>query len=149
MNLSRLQLTSAPAPTVLIRIMVGAVFPSEGLQKFLRPGEVGAGRFAKIGLPSPEMLAPLVGRFEVVCGVLVILSLWTRLATLPLLAIMGTAIVTTKIPILLNDGFWTMAHAARTDFAMLLGSLFLLIVGAGRLSWDARGVCNEVLHDGG
>jgi len=89
MNLSRLQLTSAPATTVLIRIMVGAVFLSEGLQKFLRPAEVGAGRFAKIGLPSPEMLAPLVGGFEVVCGVLVILGLWTRLATLPLLAIMG------------------------------------------------------------
>ena len=149
MNLSRLQLTSAPATTVLIRIMISAVFLSKRLQKFLRPTKVDANRFAKIGLPSPEMLAPLVGGFEVVCGVLVILGLWTRLATLPLLAIMGTAIVTTKIPILLNDGFWTMAHAARTDFAMLLGSLFLLIVGAGRLSWDARGACNEVPHDGG
>jgi uncharacterized membrane protein YphA (DoxX/SURF4 family) len=31
-----------------------------------------------------------------------------------------------------------MAHEARTDYAMLLGSLFLLVVGGGALSADAR-----------
>lgn len=118
--------------------MVGAVFLSEGIQKFLNPADVGAGRFAKIGLPSPELLAPFVGGFEIVCGVLVLLGVWTRLAVLPLLVIMATAIITTKIPILQQSGFWKMAHDSRTDFAMTLGALFLLIVGAGKLSWDAR-----------
>lgn len=118
--------------------MVGAVFLSEGIQKFLFPAEVGAGRFAKIGLPSPDLLAPFVGSVEAVCGILVLLGLRTRLATLPLLAVIGTAIATTKIPILLQKGFWNMAHEARTDFAMLLGLIFLLLVGAGRISWDAR-----------
>src|SRR5438034_1456568 len=50
---------------------------------------------------------------------------------IPLIIIMLVAICTTKIPIFLNKGFWAMAHEARTDWSMLLGSIFLLIVGAG------------------
>lgn len=130
--------TEAPAATLLIRVMVGAVFLSEGTQKFLNPAEVGAGRFAKIGLPSPELLAPFVGGFEIVSGALVLIGAITRLAVVPLLVIMATALITTKLPILQQSGFWKMAHDSRTDFAMTLGSLFLLLVGAGRISWDAR-----------
>lgn len=130
--------TNAPAAIILIRVAVGAVFLSEGIQKFLYPAEIGAGRFAKIGLPSPEFLGPFVGTFEIVCGVLVLLGLMTRLAVIPLIVIMLVAISSTKIPILLDKGFWSMAHESRTDFAMLLGSIFLLIVGAGRLSIDSR-----------
>ena len=130
--------TSAPAAVVLIRLMVGAVFVSEGLQKFLFSAEVGAGRFAKIGLPSPEFVAPFVGCFEVTCGTLILLGLLTRLAVIPLIVVMLTAIATTKVPILLNDGFWKMAHEARTDWSMLLGLIFLLIMGAGRWSVDGK-----------
>ena len=136
--MGKLMLTSAPAAVILVRLMVGAVFLSEGIQKFLYPAEVGAGRFARIGLPSPEILAPMVGGFEIVCGTLVLLGLLARLAVIPLIAIMLTAIYTTKIPIFNNQGFWKMAHEARTDWSMLLGSLFLLIVGAGAISIDAR-----------
>jgi putative oxidoreductase len=136
--LKRIMTTHAPKATLLIRLAVGAVFLSEGIQKFLFPAEVGAGRFAKIGLPSPEIIAPFVGSFEIICGTLILLGLLTRLAAVPLLTIMSVAIYTTKIPILLKSGFWKMAHEARTDFAMFLGTLFLLIVGAGLLSLDAR-----------
>lgn len=118
--------------------MVGGVFLSEGIQKFLFAADVGAGRFAKIGIPSPKLVAPLVGGFEIGCGVLVLLGLLTRLAVIPLLTIMAVAISTTKIPILLAGGFWKMAHEARTDFSMVMGCLFLLWVGAGSASWDAR-----------
>jgi len=137
-GLARLCSSRMPASVTLIRLMVGTVFLSEGIQKFLFPAEVGSGRFARIGLPHPELLAPLVGGFEVVCGALVLLGLLTRLAVIPLLVIMGVALATTKIPILLESGFWKMAHEARTDFAMTLGSLFLLRVGAGSWSLDAR-----------
>jgi uncharacterized membrane protein YphA (DoxX/SURF4 family) len=123
---------------VLIRLMIGAVFVSEGIQKFLFAADVGAGRFAKIGLPSPEMLAPFVGCVEIACGTLVLLGLFTRLAVCPLIVVMLTAITTTKMPILLKDGFWKMAHEARTNWSMLLGCLFLVIVGAGAWSLDAR-----------
>lgn len=122
----------------LIRLMVGVVFLSEGIQKFLFPAIRGAGRFEKIGLPSPEFLGAFVGGFEVVCGLLVLIGLYTRLAGISLLIIMLVAISTTKLDILMNDGFWVMMHAARTDYAMLLGSLFLIIKGAGPWSIDWR-----------
>ncbi len=134
----------------IIRLMVGGVFLSEGIQKFLYPEYLAAGRFAKIGLPFPEVLGPLVGGVEVLCGGLVLLGLFTRWAVAPLICVMLTAIVTTKIPILLGSdlwvfkvrelsryGFWSMAHESRTDFSMLLGSIFLLVNGAGRFSLDA------------
>ena len=135
--LRRIASTQAPAVVMLIRLMVGGVFLSEGIQKFLFPAEVGGGRFARIGLPSPDFLGTFVGSFEIICGSLVLAGLLTRLAVIPLLVIMTTAILTTKVPILMKSGFWKMAHEARTDFAMFLGSLFLLIVGAGIFSLDA------------
>ena len=141
----------APSATLLIRIMVGAVFLSEGIQKFLYPAAVGAGRFAKIGIPAPEVMGPLVGSVEIACGALVLVGLATRLAAIPLIGVMVVAIVSTKIPILLGEGFWgfevrklseygfwSMAHESRTDFAMLLGSIFLVLVGAGPRSIDHR-----------
>ena len=131
-------MTAAPASTVLIRAVVGCVFLSEGIQKFLYPAEIGAGRFAKIGLPAPEFLGMFVGSFEIVCGAAVIAGFFTRLAVIPLIIIMLVAIFSTKIPILLEGGFWKMAHESRTDFSMLLGSIFLLINGAGVWSLDAR-----------
>ncbi len=130
--------TSAPASTLLIRLMVGGVFLSEGIQKFLFADQVGAGRFAKIGLPSPEILGPLVGAGEIVFGALVLAGFLTRLAVLPLLVIMSVALYSTKLPILLDEGFWKVAHDSRNDTCMVLGSLFLLIVGAGKWSLDHR-----------
>jgi uncharacterized membrane protein YphA (DoxX/SURF4 family) len=136
--LDKLVQTHAPAATLLIRLVVGLVFLSEGIQKFLYSDQLGVGRFAKIGLPSPEVLAPFVACFEIACGCLMLLGLLTRMAAIPLIVIMTVAIATTKIPILLRSGFWSMAHEARTDFSMLLGALFLLCVGAGPWSLDAR-----------
>lgn len=134
----RLLVSNAPAAVCLIRLMVGAVFLSEGIQKFLFADRLGAGRFLKIGLPAPEFLGPFVGTVEIVCGVLVLVGLITRLAVIPLLVIMAVALATTKVPILLEQGFWVMAHEARTDWSMTLGAVFLLVVGAGPWSVDAR-----------
>ena len=130
--------TSAPASVVLVRLAVGAVFLSEGVQKFLFPAELGAGRFAKIGIPAPEVMAPFVGVVEVVCGLLILAGLLTRLAAVPLIVDMLVAASTTKIPMLLKSGFWAAAHEARVDFSMLLCLLFLLAAGAGPWSADAR-----------
>jgi uncharacterized membrane protein YphA (DoxX/SURF4 family) len=128
--------TTAPIAVILIRLMVGGVFLSEGIQKFLFPGEQGVARFIKIGIPAPQVMAPFVGACEIACGILVVVGLVTRLAAIPLIIIMLVAISTTKVPILINKGFWAMAHEARTDWSMLLGSIFLLIVGAGVWSVD-------------
>jgi uncharacterized membrane protein YphA (DoxX/SURF4 family) len=124
--------------TILIRLMVGVVFLSEGVQKFLFADTLGAGRFAKIGLPSPEFLGSFVGSFEIVCGALILLGLLTRLASIPLIIIMLVAIATTKTEVLADKGFWEMMHGSRTDWAMLLGSVFLFIKGGGLWSLDKR-----------
>lgn len=126
----------APAAVILIRLMVGGVFLSEGVQKFLFPADVGAGRFLRIGLPAPEFLAAWVACWEILAGALILVGLLTRLAAIPMIANMLVAIAITKIPILTSDGFWTMAHESRTDYAMLLGSIFLLVVGGGASSLD-------------
>jgi uncharacterized membrane protein YphA (DoxX/SURF4 family) len=123
---------------VLVRLLVGGVFLSEGVQKFLFPDALGAGRFVKIGIPAPAVMAPFVGVVEIVGGLLLIVGLLTRLAAIPLIIDMLVATATTKISILVKSGFWAAVHEARTDYAMLLGSIFLLLVGAGALSVDAR-----------
>ncbi len=130
--------STAPAATLLVRLMVGWVFLSEGIQKFLFPEALGVGRFLKIGIPAPYFFAPFVGVVEIICGLLLILGLLTRLAALPLLIDITVAIITTKIPMLSKSGFWAAMHEARTDYCMWLGSLFILMVGAGSVSLDAR-----------
>jgi putative oxidoreductase len=126
-----------PIAPFLVRMIVGCVFLSEGIQKFLFSESLGVGRFIRIGIPAPEIMAPFVGVVEIVCGLLVLLGLFTQLASIPLIINILVAICSTKIPILLEKGFWAMAHEARTDWSMLLGSIFLLLVGAGRWSLDA------------
>jgi putative oxidoreductase len=105
-SLRRFMATTAPSSVILIRLAVGGVFLSEGIQKFLFPNELAAGRFIKIGIPSPEIMGPFVGIIETVCGSLIILGLLTRLAAIPLIIDMCVALISTKLPILLGHGFW-------------------------------------------
>jgi len=130
--------TNAPGATILIRLLVGGVFLAEGIQKFLFPAALGVGRFIKIGIPAPQFFAPFVGVVEIVCGALLIVGLFTRVATIPLIIDISVAIVTTKIPMLSRAGFWSTVHEARTDYCMLLGLAFLLLVGSGPFSIDQR-----------
>jgi len=118
--------------------MVGWVFLSEGIQKFLYPAALGVGRFEKIGIPAPGFFGPFVGVVEIVCGSLLVIGLLARLASVPLLIDISVAIATTKVPMLAKSGFWSMMHEGRTDFCMVLGLLFLLIVGAGAKSFDSH-----------
>lgn len=141
--------TGTEKTTLLIRIMVGWVFLSEGIQKFLYPELRGPGRFEGMGFPNPEFFASFVGVFEILCGIAILAGLLTRAAALAMIINMTVAIVVTKIPIafgesfgpfILRDlktyGFWSMAHEMRTDMSMWLGSLFLLVKGGGRWSLD-------------
>jgi putative oxidoreductase len=143
--------TRAPGWSILVRLLVGlVVFLPEGIQKLAFPEVLGAGRFANIGIPYPEVMGPLVGVLEVMCGALIILGLFTRLASIPLIIIIIVAILSTKVPILLGHGwwifhlprlprygFWSMMHEARVDFDMLLALVYLLIEGGGAWSLDA------------
>ncbi|HMH06682.1 MAG TPA: DoxX family protein, partial [Terriglobales bacterium] len=123
---------------LLIRVLVGWVFLSEGIQKFLFPDSLGVGRFVKIGIPWPHVMAPFVGVVEIVCGTLLLVGFLTRLVTVPLLINIAVALYSTKIATFAKNGLWGTLHAARTDVTMLLGLIFLLLVGGGSLALDAR-----------
>ncbi len=127
--------TAHPA-AILIRLAVGFVFLVAGLRK-LGDIEGGVGFFGSIGIPAPEVLFPFVAVMEVLCGLLVLIGLATRLAAIPLAIIMVVALITTKLP-QLPDGFSDFLNASRLDVAMLLCAIYLIWVGAGRWSFDAR-----------
>jgi len=123
---------------VFVRLAVGLIFATQGFLKYADPN-MGIHRFAHIGFPVPLFTAHFVGAFEMACGVLVLIGLWTRISAIPLLIVIATAIATTKLPELhhANQGFWYMVSDARTDFAMFCGLLLLIISGPGLLSIDA------------
>jgi uncharacterized membrane protein YphA (DoxX/SURF4 family) len=123
---------------LLLRFLVGWVFLTEGIQKFLFPVALGEGRFAKIGIPAPQFSGPFVGGVEVVCSALLIVGLYTVFAAVPLLIDILVANATTKVPMLLHKGWWAAMHEARTDFCMLLGLIAILLLGAGALSLDEK-----------
>lgn len=136
--LKRFGSTSSDPSIFLIRLMVGSVFLSEGIQKFIFPYLRGSGRFDNIGLPLPDFLGNMVGSFEILCGTLILIGFLTRIASVPLITIMIVAITITKLPLLKEDDIWSMLHASRTDWCMFLGSIFLLWKGGGKWSLDAR-----------
>ena len=96
-------------------------------------------------------MGPFVGVVEIVCGIMILAGLLTRLATIPLIFAMCVAMFSIKLPILLGHGFWgfslrelprygfwSMMRESRNDLCMILGSVYLLIVGAGRWSIDRK-----------
>jgi putative oxidoreductase len=139
---------TAPRSALIMRIMVGGVFLSEGILKFVYTNQ-GVGRFTKLGIPAPEFTATFVGSLEIVGGVLLILGLFTRVIAIPFIIEMVVAILTTKIglylgtsplplpPALPKVGFWAVMHETRSDYAQILTSIFLLVVGPGSWSLDA------------
>jgi putative oxidoreductase len=134
--LSTILSTTSNNGTIIIRLVVGLIFLSEGVLKYIHPEWAGTARFEKIGFADPAFWSYFVGAFEIVCGTFILLGFLVRIASVPLLVIMLTAFITTKWPILLNAGFARMAHEYRTDFAMTLLLVYLLIFGSGRWSLD-------------
>jgi putative oxidoreductase len=123
---------------IFIRLAVGLIFLTQGILKYIDP-HMGVLRFAKIGFPYPDFTAYFVGTFEIACGMLILIGLFTKIASIPLLIVILTAIVTTKVPELVrpSQGFWFTVSDVRTDFAMTMSLLLLISVGAGSWSLDA------------
>lgn len=121
---------------LLLRVMVGWVFLSEGIQKFLYPAALGAGRFHAIGIPFPRFSGPFVGVVEIAGGALLIAGLATGFTVAALLINISVAIATTKIPLLMKHGFWAAMHESRTDFCMFMGLIAIALLGAGRFSFQ-------------
>jgi Predicted membrane protein len=142
---------SGQRANLVVRLFVALVFLPEGIKKFLFPEQWGAGRFARIGIPAPEAMSHFVGGVEIIFGLLLLLGLLTRLSAIPLLIDIAVAITTTKVPLLWRAtavsakvGFWSMQAESRTDLAMLMGLVFLLLARAGQFSLDARLSCRRM-----
>jgi len=139
---------TAPRSTLIMRLMVGGVFLSEGILKFVYPNQ-GVGRFTKLGLPLPHITATFIGSLEIVGGLLLIAGLFTRVIAIPFIMELVVAILTTKFSLYLGTsplppppspptvGFWAVMHETRSDYAQILTSIFLLVVGPGSWSLDA------------
>lgn len=136
---------------ILIRAIVGLVFLLEGILKFLWPATLGVGRFTAIGLPYPHLLASVVASVEIGAGAAVMLNFFAGDAALALLPVIVTALVTTKIPILLGRslgpfplaslhhyGWLSFFHEARTDFSMLFCLVAILIDSGVRVGRRRR-----------
>jgi len=123
---------------IFIRLIVGLIFISEGFQKYLIVNILGPAFFKEIGFINPMFWAYFTGAFEIVCGFLILIGLFTRLASIPLLIIMITAFITTKLPILTSKGFLTFAHEYTTDFSLTLLLTLLFIYGSGKWSIDLK-----------
>jgi putative oxidoreductase len=133
-----LDLQSSVPAAVLIRVIVGYVFFVEGIQKYLYPDTLGIGRFIKIGIPYPHVMIHVSAGAEIICGALLIIGLFTRLSTIPLIINISVAIISTKVIMFIQKGFWPAVHESRLDFTMLLSLIFLLIVGSGCCSMDEK-----------
>jgi uncharacterized membrane protein YphA (DoxX/SURF4 family) len=139
---------TAPRSTVVMRLMVGGVFLSEGILKFVYTNQ-GVGRFTKLGIPFPDLTATFIGSLEIVGGILLMAGLFTRVIAIPFIIEMVVAILTTKISLYLGTsplplpsalpkvGFWAVMHETRSDYAQILTAIFLLVVGPGAWSLDA------------
>jgi putative oxidoreductase len=123
---------------IYARLITGLIFVSEGIMKYLFLEMLGPGRFAQIGFNHAIFWAYFTGAFEISCGFLVLSGLFTRLASIPLLIIMITAFITTKLPVLATKGVWTFLHEYRTDFSLTVLLILLIIYGGGNWSLDLK-----------
>jgi len=150
---------AGPSATIVIRVMVGAVFFWEGILKFVYVNQ-GVGRFTKLGLPFPVFTANFVGGLEIVGGLLLILGLGTRLIAIPFIIEMLVAMLSTKPRLFLGTlplppppvppqvGIWAVLHEVRSEYAQIMSCIFLLISGPGPWSLDALLLSGGKKRDG-
>ena len=132
---------------IIIRLMAGGVFLSEGILKFVYTNQ-GVGRFNKLGFPFPEITAHTVASLEIVGGLFLLFGLFTRVTSFYFILQMIVAVLTTKIalyygtsplplpPAPPKEGIWAVLHEIRPDYAQIMTCYFLLLVGPGIRSLD-------------
>jgi putative oxidoreductase len=147
------------ATILVIRLMVGGVFFMEGILKFVYANQ-GVGRFTKLGFPFPETTAHFIATGEIIGGLLLMFGLFTRLTAFYFIIQMIVAVLSTKIDLYLGTsplplpasppkiGFWAVEHETRSDYAQILGCLFLMLEGAGRLSLDFMKSASKKIYQG-
>ena len=130
--------TGSDSKIIFVRVIVGLIFISEGIQKYVVITMLGPEFFSGIGFRNPVFWAYFTGAFEMSCGLLILVGFLTRVASVPLLIIMMVAFVTTKLSLLTTHGFLTFAHEYRIDFSLTILLVLLMIYGGGKWSFDLK-----------
>ena len=118
------------APT-LARVCLGVIFANSGWAK-LHNLEAVTAYFADLGIPMAEIQAPFAAGTELVCGLLLLAGLFTRLAAVPLIVVMTVALLTAKLSDI--GGFIDMFGEVEFTYILLLA--YLGLNGPGPLSLD-------------
>ncbi|MGH7898886.1 MAG: DoxX family protein [Candidatus Binatia bacterium] len=118
-------------PPLLARITVGWVFAVTGWGK-LQNLQAITDYFTELGIPYPELQAPFASATELVCGVLILVGLGTRIASIPLIVVMLVAIATAQ---------WQNVDSMASllglvEWAYIAIFVWLAIAGPGPLSLD-------------
>ena len=135
-RLRRLVLRVASAlswvPPTLTRLTLGWVFIESGWGKLHNLPKV-VEFFTQLGIPAPQFQATLAAGTEFVCGILLLVGLATRIASLPLIVVMVVAIATARKGDLngISDLFGFI------EYLYIALCLWLCAHGAGPLSLDA------------
>lgn len=124
-------------PPLLARITIGVVFVQSGWGKLHDLPSI-VEFFRTLGIPAPQIQAPMVATIELTCGCLVLGGLLTRFASIPLIGTMVVAIITAK-----QEDFhgWTSVFGF-SEFLYIVLLTYLIMEGAGALSvdrWFTRG----------
>lgn len=117
---------------LVLRLMLAAILLDAGLRKFPAGTTQLLTRF---GFPAPGFFALLNSASEVVGGILLLVGLFTRWATIPLLINFAVALLLVRIPIGFRVG---QTVGAAWDGLIFTTILSLLFTGPGAYSLDAR-----------
>ncbi len=114
----------------LVRVSTGLIFAVHGYQKFAGGIAGVAGYFAKLGIPAPGVMAPLVATLELAGGVLLVVGLVTRWAGL----LLALEMIVTGFLVQIPARGW---NASDLDRSLLAAALALFLAGPGRAAVDA------------
>jgi len=118
-------------PPTLARLTLGLVFFNSGRGKLGNLPQV-IEYFQSLGIPAAHLQAPLAAGAELVCGALLLLGLFSRLASVPLIVTMIVAILTAKKDDL--DGIGSLFTFIEYTYIVLL--VWIGVSGPGPLSLD-------------
>jgi putative oxidoreductase len=118
-------------PPTLTRLCVGWVFLQTGWGKLHKLPDI-IEYFRSLGIPAPQIQAPFASATELVCGGLILVGLFTRIASVPLIVTMAVAIATAKKDDL--NGLGDLYGFTEYLYILLFG--YLAAFGAGPLSLD-------------
>jgi putative oxidoreductase len=121
---------------LIIRLYWGWQFFLTGKGKLMHLDKT-AGFFATLHIPMPKLNAIMAGSTECFGGLLLLLGLGSRIATVPLIGTMIVAYLTADSEAVRNIFSKPDAFLSADEFLFLLTSVIVLIFGPGIFSLDA------------